>query len=313
MDSQQLNLSDFNFENPKEHFKKRILNNNNKKLNKNNLLSFTENTFKYAKKCLNKYSTVFSKHLYTQPALFSILGIKIYTKSTYRETMDLIDASDKIMKILRIKKAPHFTTIQKFFKKLPPSLLKEINSLVLSENEIEGEIIALDGSGFTSDYADKYYAKIRQKERKSYIKNHILIDVKTRLILYYQTLRGPKHDTQFAKAAIRKIKKYNPHYIVADKAYDTESIRKCINEETKAFDQIPLKNRAKKGHYRLNSPTIFRHIIYKKRNNVESVFSVIKRKFNGTNHSRTTRLANKETQLKNTTYNIYRSIQNKQK
>ena len=43
------------------------------------------------------------------------------------------------------------------------------------------------------------------------------------------------------------MKKYKPHYIVADKAYDTEPIRKCINEEIKAFDQIPLKNRAKKG------------------------------------------------------------------
>ncbi|MFU2192205.1 transposase [Methanobacterium sp. MZD130B] len=88
--------------------------------------------------------------------------------------------------------------------------------------------MALDGSGFTNDYADKYYAKIRQKERKSYIKNHLTIDVKTRLILYYQTSRGPKYDTQFAKPALRQIKKYKPNYIVADKAYDTEPIRKCI-------------------------------------------------------------------------------------
>lgn len=131
--------------------------------------------------------------------------------------------------------------------------------------------------------------------------------------MHYQTTRGPKHDTRFAKPAIRKIKKYQPHYIVADKAYDTETIRKLINEEIKAFDQIPLKTRAKKGHYRLNSPTIFRHKIYRKRNNVESVFSVIKRKFSGTNHSRSTYLSNKETKLKNTIYNIYRSTQINQK
>ena len=28
------------------------------------------------------------------------------------------------------------------------------------------EIIALDGSGFTKDYVDKYYTIIRRKERK---------------------------------------------------------------------------------------------------------------------------------------------------
>ena len=241
------------------------------------------------------------------------MAVKIYTKSTYRETTDLIEISNQIKNYLKIKKVPHFTTIQKFFKRLSSRKLKEINTLILTQNEIQGETIALDGSGFTNDYADKYYAKIRKKQRKSYIKNHITVDTKTRLILHYQTTRGPKHDTQFAKSAIRKIKKYKPHYIIADKAYDTEPIRKCINEEIKAFDQIPLKTRAKKGHYRLNSPTIFRHKIYNKRNNVEGVFSVIKRKFSGTNHSRSTYLSNKETKLKNIIYNIYRSTQINQK
>ncbi len=303
MISKQLNLSDFNFKNSEKHHMKKIFK------NKNKLLKFIENTFQYAKISLNKYSHEFSKHLYTQQALFTILAIKIYTKSTYREIIDLIEISDKIKNYLKIKKIPHFTTIQKFFKRLSSQKLKKINTLILNQNQIEGEIIALDGSGFTNDYADKYYAKIRKKERKSYIKNHITIDTKTRLILHYQTTRGPKHDTTFAKSAIRKIKKYKPHYIVADKAYDTEPIRKIINEETKAFDQIPLKTRAKKGHYRLNSPTIFRKKIYNKRSNVEGVFSVIKRKFSGINQSRSTKLSNKETKLKNTIYNIYRSTQ----
>ncbi|MDL2247040.1 transposase, partial [Methanobrevibacter sp. OttesenSCG-928-K11] len=272
--SKQLNLSNFDFKIFKQNRIKTVK-------NKNKLLKFIKNTFNYAKITLNKYSNEFSKHSYTQHALFTIISLKIYTKSTYREIIDLIELSDQIKRYLRIKKVPHFTTIQKYFKRLSSTKLKEINRLILTQNEIQGEIIALDGSGFTNDYADKYYAIIRKKERKSYIKNHIAIDVKTRLILDYTTQRGPKYDTTFAIQSIRNIKKYKPHYILADRAYDTEPIRKCINEEINAFDQIPLKTRAKKGHYRLNSPTIFRHKIYRKRNNVESVFSVIKRKFSG--------------------------------
>jgi transposase len=306
--SKQLNLLDFSFKNSNIQCLKSVLSKNSE-LKENKLVKFIERTYYYVKIAINKYSNAFSNHLYSQHALFTILAMKIYTKSTYREIIDFIDVSDIIKKYLRIKKVPHFTTIQKFFKRLPSKQIREINHLILSLNDIKADIIALDGSGFTNDYADKYYAKIRQKERKSYIKNHLTIDVKTRLILYYQTSRGPKYDTQFAKPALRQIKKYKPYYIVADKAYDTEPIRKCINEELKAFDQIPLKNRAKKGQYRLKSPTIFRNKIYTKRNNIESIFSTIKRKFNGTNHSRSTQLSNKETKLKNTIYNIYRTTQ----
>ena len=129
------------------------------------------------------------------------------------------------------------------------------------------------------------------------------------MILNYAANRGPKYDTQFAIASIRQLKPYKPHYILADRAYDIEAIRKCINEEVGAFDQIPLKTRAKAGHYRLNSSTIFWHDVYARRMNVESVISVIKRRFNGGNYSRSTKLQNKETKLKDVLYNIYRAIQ----
>ena len=136
------------------------------------------------------------------------------------------------------------------------------------------------------------------------------MNVHSRFILHYSVQRGPKYDTNFAIHLIRQIKKFKPKYILADKAYDTETIKKCINEEAKAIDQIPLKKRAKKKeHYRLNSQTIFRKTIYSKRNNVESVISVIKRLFQGTNHSRSLKLSNKETKLKNTIYNIYQTTQ----
>lgn len=150
---------------------------------------------------------------------------------------------------------------------------------------------------------------------KSYVKNHYCHWIlKQRLYLKLHLLKEVQEaNTKFAISSIRQTRKYNPHYILADRAYDTEPIRKCINEYVGAFDQIPIKTRAKKGHYRLNSLAIFRPKIYRLRSNVEGVFSVIKRLFNGTNRSRTLQLANKETKLKNTIYNIYRSTQINQK
>jgi len=307
--SRQLNLLDFNFKKSVKNDIEKFENRSKEDLNENKLINFIIHANDYAKSCLKKYSHYFSKHLYSQSSLFTILSLKIYLKLTYREISNLIDLSDKLKKFLHIKRAPHFTTLQKFFKRLPTKVLNKINQSILTKNNIKPEIIVLDGSGFTNDHADKYYAQIRNQKRKSYIKNHIAIDVKSRLILNSQTQKGPKYDTQFAIASIRKTKMYKPKYILADRAYDTEPIRKCINEEIGAFDQIPLKKRAKKGKYRLNSPAIFRHRIYRKRNNVECVFSVIKRLFNGINQSKSTKLSNKETKLKNTIYNIHRSTQ----
>ena len=270
--SKQLNLSDFGFEKPALKKIKEI----NKDIRPNKLLKFIKYVFKYSKIVLNKYSSNFSKHDFTQPALFTLLAVKIYTRSTYRQIIDLLELSDKIQQYLHLKKVPHYTTLQKFFQRLPTAILKELNKQILRNHQINGEIIALDGNGFTNDYADKYYAIIRRKERKSYVKNHISIDVDSRLILHFAAQRGPRFDTRFAIAARRNIKKYNPKYILADRAYDTEPIRKCINEEAKAQDQIPLKTRAKTGHYRLSKKQ-FNQEIYSRRNNIESIFSVIKR------------------------------------
>ena len=124
--------------------------------------------------------------------------------------------------------------------------LKDLNNLILFIHPIDYELAVMDGTGHTSDYADYYYAKIRGKCRKSYIKNHITIDVDTIIILNYTANRNPKYDTQFVIPSIRQLKTYKPHYILG-RAHDIETIKKCINEEVEAFDQIPLKTRAKTG------------------------------------------------------------------
>ena len=96
-------------------------------------------------------------------------------------------------------------------------------------NEINGEIIVLDWSGFSNGCADKYYAIIRRKERKNYVKNHISIDVGSKLIFHFGFQSGSRFDTHFAITVIRNIKKYNLKYILKDSVNGAEFIRKYIN------------------------------------------------------------------------------------
>ena len=105
----------------------------------------------------------------------------------------------------------------------------------------------------------------------------------------------------------KNSKKYDSQFIILDKAYGSNPIRTCINEEIKVSDQIPLKSNFRHGWYRRLSIKTFKKEICSRRNNVKSVFSVIKRKYSGINKSKSTRLQNKETRLKTLVYNIDQS------
>lgn len=278
-------------------------------LTNNTIFNFVMCCYNYAKKALPKYTSKFSKKTFTQPQLFAVFAYKIYHNLKYRENSESLELSSNLTKALGLKKVPHYTTVQKFFDKLDIKHIRFIDKLLNSLFPAEGCYFSLDGSGMTNSYSDIYYNRRTNKTKRSYIKNHITIDSKYMLIRHSQALNGARHDTQFAIAAINAIKKYKPEYVLTDKAYDAEYIRKEVNEQTTALAMIPLKKNPKTGKNRLNSEAIFRETVYSFRNQVECVFSILKRKFSGINTSRSTRLGKKETIIKNLFYNIYRTIQ----
>lgn len=278
-------------------------------LTNNMVLDFVLTAYNYAKITFKTYSSNYSKKKYTQHQLFAIIAYKIYNKFNYRTTIENLELSTKLTDLLDLKTIPHYTTLQKFFKNIKTKEINDINKLILQKFPVNKCNFSLDGTGYTNSYSDLYYNNRTKKTRRQYIKNHITIDSEYMLIRHHNAQKGPKFDTNFAIPAIRSIKKYKPKYILADKAYDSEKIKKVIVEETTALPQIPVKTRQKTGLYRSKCRTIFNSNIYKYRNQVEGVNSVQKRKFSGINNSRSTKLQIKETKLKNIFYNIYRSIQ----
>lgn len=79
-------------------------------------------------------------------------------------------------------------------------MFERITSLIIAELKIKNGIVALDGSGFTCDSADKYYSKIRRNERKHYTKCHIAIDTTTKIVMHSQTLKGPQTRYKICKS-----------------------------------------------------------------------------------------------------------------
>ena len=243
--SSNINLLFFGIEPEKEDSIIEYIKKGYHKLSDNHQTNFISVVYNISKYVIPKFSNKYSKHKYTQHQMMGMYAHKLRLNLTYKETVDDFRSSSEKRKILKLKTFPDASTLQRFFKKSKQKWFNQINEIILSFYNLKPEIIALDGTGFTSDQGDIYYRKRAKKKRISYTKNHISIETKYQLILYRQSIKGPKHDSPQAIPNLRAIQKYKSRYIVADKGYDSEKIRTYINDEMKSLAMIPVKKNQK--------------------------------------------------------------------
>jgi hypothetical protein len=201
--------------------------------------------FKVAEMTLPAYSCEFSKRMYTQHQLMALLCLMKRLRLKYREFTAIIGLMPKIQEILELKNVPHYTTLQKFFKRFGSHFFDEMLSFTVQLFFIHEPWAAVDGTGHSCDQASLYYTdkikKQTKKWRKSYTKNQIAIDTRTQVILAHKVARGPRHDSKDAIPTIRKLKKYKPSGFSLDKAFDKEEIHQVIHEELGATIMILRK------------------------------------------------------------------------
>ena len=173
MNSRQLKLFDFEMPKHKTPSLFQLSKIEKVDLTGNMMLDFVLTAYNYAKLTFKKYSSQYSKQKYTQPQLFAILAYKTYNKYNYRNTIKNLKVSTKLQKALNLKTIPHYTTIQKFFKKLSVKKLNQINTLLLQHFPVHECYFSLDGTGFTNSYSDIYYNNRTKKNTpKLYQKSH---------------------------------------------------------------------------------------------------------------------------------------------
>jgi len=257
------------------------------------------------------YSSKFSKKTYTQHQLLALLCLKEYFNHVYRDIVDIILEMDRLVKLLELKKVPHFTTLHKFFKRFPSWRFDRILAHTIKMFDVLDARVGIDASGYTG-YVGVYYTKRLGKviTRSYFIKDSIVVDTDRQIILANKTRRSPSHDNRDFKSLIRKVKRNVDIILVtADKAYDDESNHRLVRGMN-AVSIIPVRSKSSKvkGFWRRRLKREFDRKLYNERNKVETVFSVIKRKFSEVLRSRLINLKKKEIKLKNIVYNLYRRV-----
>ena len=80
---------------------------------------------------LDLYSSKYSKKMYSQPALFTIIELKNYLNLTYKEIVEFISFSEKLQTYLNIKRTLDYSTFHKFFKRMPTNMFERITMQLL--------------------------------------------------------------------------------------------------------------------------------------------------------------------------------------
>ena len=250
-----------------------------------------------AQKVLPKYSHKFSPQKFTLSQLFACLVLKTFLKTDYRGLAQwLMDCPD-LCRVIDLTTVPHFTTFHKVSYRilaLPKAhkLLQETIRMTMKHSHIDQA--AIDSTGLEVGYTSHYFVRRRHVKGLSayqsmfyghYPKLTVICNCKNHLILSVKTTRGPCPDMATLIPTVQTL----PAWITigtlsADAGYDSERNHVYARDYRKIITVIPplagrTTNRPPKTKYRRKMKEQFNKKLYSQRAQVETVFSMIKRRW----------------------------------
>lgn len=222
------------------------------------------------------------------------MTMKVYTTvSGRRATTDIRACAESG----HLTRAPHYNSLFNYFEKpgLTPILTGLIEQSAAPLAAVESRF-AVDSSGFgTSVYRRWFDAKYgREMREHAWIKAHVMTGVLTNVVTAVSVTEGSSNDAPELPALVAATdRRFDLAEVSADKAYLTHKNLKAI-EAVGAAPFIPFKSNSREdgppAWKRLWGLFVYRHpeflAHYHQRSNVESTFSMIKRKFGGSVRSK---------------------------
>lgn len=269
-----------------------------------NYLKFIDEALELAKR-LPKYFSNFSNHIYNNHQKLAIFILMQKLKLTTRGITSFLRNNQTLALHLGLIKIPVHTTIVRF--------LARIKSIIGSLLDIKQAItVAVDSTGFELESKSFYYRNINtelfenyRRKTRQYMKLSIAIDTDKQLVLSYRIRKKLRSDHADFKYLLKNM---NVRHVVADKGYDSKSNRLFVIRNLKAIPNIPYRRCSGVMKMNGNKAVLFDDKTYHQRSKVETVFSVIKRRYGSVLRCKSFATQKVELISKLITYNLDRKI-----
>lgn len=267
-------------------------------------LKFVSEALELAKE-IPRYFNKFSNKIYCNHQKFVITILMQKLKLTTRGVISFLRSNPTLCMEFGLLRIPVHTTIVRFVAKI-----QKIIGLVLDIRQ--ANTVAVDSTGFELEAKSFYYRNINKqlfpgfiRKTKQYMKLSIVIDTDKQLILTHKIRKKIRNDHIDFKNLLKDLK---VKHVVADKGYDSKSNRLFVARKLNATPNIPYRKISGLTYIKGSKPIKFIEATYHQRSKVETVFSVIKRKYGSVLRNRTYATQQVELISKLVVYNLDRKI-----
>jgi hypothetical protein len=254
------------------------------------------------KEAFSDYSHLFSPHKFTQPQLFACLVLKEFEKKDYRGIRQLLLDCTELRQVIGLSLVPHFTTLQKASQRLLKQ--KHVRRLIdhtvrkIRRRKSRVPYAAVDSSGFDAHHASRYFIWRRDNQKdkgnrpkkrhsyRRYGKLMLIIDCATHAILAAVAGVGPTPDVAELEGVLLELPaSQKVKHMVGDAGFDSAHNHRLLREDHGIRSTIPpntgrpiqIPGALPSDKYRRLMKTRFNRKAYRKRPQVETVFSMLKR------------------------------------
>jgi len=249
---------------------------------------------------VNEPTQPFGRPAFTMADMLFAMVLKVYSKQPARK---FVDQLGRLHEGGLISKVPCYNSILHYFEL--ETITPHLRDLVVESSKVMAgveTVFAVDSTGFSirrlGPWMGTRFEKHKLAERRSWIKVHVMCGVVTKIVTAVEVSKGNAGDSPFFKLLYKTTAaNFEIREVLADKAYSSLENMRLVSKG-KGILFSPFKNNANPEHrtrdplwkflyhlFSMNLSWFYEH--YHQRSNVESVFSMIKRKFGEYLRSRT--------------------------
>jgi DDE family transposase len=289
-------------------------------------LRVAQEALRTGQRTLPCYAHRFSPHRYTQPQLFTCLVLKTFFKTDYRGIVGILRDMPELCALLALKAVPHFTTLQKASQRLltvprVDRLLRQtVGRFYRHQRRRRVARVAFDSTGLDLGHRSSYFVRRRNGAQKRwqivaysrFAKLEAAIDCRTHLLVAVLASRGPHPDVnRFRPLLQATLANVEPERVLADAGYDSEPNHSFAREGCGVRSFMPAMHGRPSSkpptgyHRRRMKQRLNRHYGgYGQRWQIETGFSMVKRRISTVVHARSYWSQCRELLLIALTYNL---------